>query len=202
MSKPISIVIYTNDDSTALSETLPMLMSQQYDAGFEVIVVRETREGHMKDLLEPFLEQHKNLHSTYLPDKPLYVTDEEVEILLGVKAAQYENIIIVHPAFMPSNNQWLSEASAIIENEETGLSTERPILMATAHLDGKGFFFKRKHKKQLKKYLKPWCKSKDIRRKSLVVNKEDRCMFSIAFIRQQYLDDMPLRDVIYTHCYV
>lgn len=202
MSKPVSIVIFTNDDSTALNETMPMLLSQQYDAAFEVIVVRETRQGNMKDLLEPFLNKYNNLHTTYLPDTPQYVTNEEVEILLGVKAAQYDDIIIVAPSFMPSNNQWLQEAATIIQNEDSGLTAERPILLGKAHLEDKGFFFKRKHSKKVAKLLKPWCKSKGIRRKTLNVSKEDNCMFSIAFIRQQYLDDMNLRDIIYTHSYI
>jgi len=199
MSKPISIVIITNDDSITLRNSLPEIFAQQYDAAFEVIVVRETRTGEMKDLLEPLLERYPNLHTTYLPDKPQYVTNEEVEILLGVKAAQYEDIIIIPPSFMPTNDNWLSESSIIISDSETGIAETRPILLATAHYDNAGFFRKRRNKKAVAKLLKPWCKSNSIRRKSLQVSKEDRGMFTIAFSRQAYLDDIRLRDIIYKH---
>lgn len=202
MSKPISIVIITNDDSTALRNLIPELFAQQYDAAFEVIVVRETRTGEMKDLLEPMLERYPNLHTTYLPDKPQYVTDEAVEILLGVKAAQYEDIINISPSFMPTNDNWLAESATIISDSESGLSSERPILLAGAHYEKLGFFRRRSHKKSVKKLLKPWCKKNKIRRKSLYVSKEDRCMFTIAFMRQAYLDDMKLRDVIFAQTYI
>lgn len=199
MSKPISIVIITNEYSTTLRETLPEIFSQQYDAEFEVIVVREARQGTIKDILEPMLERYKNLHSTYLPDRPQYVTNEEVEILLGVKAAHYDDIIMLSPTFMPSNDNWLKEASVIISDNETGLSDERPMLLGNEHFSNLGFFRRRSHNKRAKKALKPWCKENDISRKSLNLSKEDRCMFSIAFKRQSYLDDMKFRNIIYRY---
>lgn len=70
MSKNISIIIITNDNDIVLRDTLPTVLCQQYDARFEVIVVRETKKGDIKDILEPFYQQYENLHSTYLPDQP------------------------------------------------------------------------------------------------------------------------------------
>lgn len=202
MSKPISIVIISNDDSIALRDTLPELFAQQYDAAFEVIVVRETRQGEIKDLLEPLFDRYSNLHSTYLPDKPKYVTNEEIEILLGVKAAQYDDIIIISPKFMPTNDNWLKEAADIIADESTGLSAQRPMLMGDEHYCHLGFFRRHEHKKRTKKIMKPWAKTNGISRKSLRLSKDDRNMFSIAFLRQAYLDDMTLRNIIYSHAIV
>lgn len=193
--KNISIIIVTNDGSTVLRDTLPEIMSQQYDAAFEVIVVRETLKGDMKDILEPFLEQYPNLYTTYLPDKPLYVTNGEVEILLGVKAAKYDDIIIIHPGFMPSSDQWLKDVSTLIEINE-----EYPVLFGDAHYCDSGFFSRRRHNKGVKKLLKPWCKQKGLRRKDLMLSKNDRHDISIKFRRNDYLTDLPLRDIIATHC--
>lgn len=194
--KNISIVIITNDDSTELRNTLPELMQQQFDADFEVIVVRETRTGEMKDLLEPFLERHSNLHTTYLPDKPQYVTNNEVEILLGVKAAKNEDIVIVHPGFMPNTDEWLKDIGNLLD-----INQEYPILIGDTHYyDRLGFFARRRHAKRVNKVLKPWCKAKGLRRKDLMLGKNDRHDLAISFRRQDYLDDLQLRGVIATHC--
>lgn len=195
MSKDISIIIITNDGSTILRNTLPEIMAQQYDAAFEVIVVRESLKGDMKDILEPFLNQYPNLYTTYLPDKPLYVTNNEVEILLGVKAAKHDDIIIVHPGFMPENDQWLKDVSSLLEINE-----EFPVLFGDAHYCEKGFFARRSHKKKVAKLLRPWCKSKNIKRKDLMLSKGDRHDLAISFHRKDYLADLPLRDVIAAHC--
>lgn len=172
-------------------------MNQQYDAAFEVIVVRETARGEMRDVLEPFLAQYKNLYTTFLPDKPLYVTDEEIRILLGVKAAKYDDIIIVHPGFMPKNDSWLKEVSQLLEINE-----EYPILLGNAHYCEQGYFTRRKHNKHLKKVLKPWCKSKGLKRKDLMLGKGDRQDLAISFHRHDYMSDLLLRNVIATHCNV
>lgn len=193
--KNISIIIITNDGSTVLRNTLPEIMAQQYDAAFEVIVVRETMKGDMKDILEPFLEQYTNLYTTYLPDKPLYVTNYEVEILLGVKAAKYDDIVIIHPGFMPQNDQWLKGVSSLLEINE-----QYPILFGNAHYSDHGFFERRRHNKKVKLSLKSWCKSKGLKRKDLMLSKGDRGDVAITFHRSHYLADLPLRDIIALHC--
>lgn len=193
--KNISIIIITNDGSTVLRQTLPEIMAQQYDAAFEVIVVRETLKGDMKDILEPFLEQHKNLYTTYLPDKPQYVTNYEVELLLGVKAAKHDDIVIVHPGFMPENDQWLKGISSLLEMNE-----DYPILFGNAHYCERGFFERRRHNKRVKALLKPWCKQKGHKRKDLMLCKGDSQDMAIYFHRKDYLADLPLRDIIATHC--
>lgn len=194
VSKNISIIIIANDSDTVLHTTIPEIMAQQHDASFEVIVVRETPKGELIDILEPFLRQHDNLYSTFLPDKPIYATDEEISILLGVKAAKNDDIVIIHPAFMPANDNWLKDVSSLLDINE-----EFPVLFGNAHYANKGFFTKRKHKKHVKKILKPWCKSKGLKYKDMFLSKGDRQDVAITFHRKDYLSDFTLRNIIATH---
>jgi len=195
MSKPISIIIITNDESTILRQNLPELLIQQYDAPYEVIVVRETRRGDMKDLLEPFMAEYSHLRTTYLPDRPQYVSTEEIEILLGVKAAQHSDILIVPPQFVPYSDQWLQNVSETLDAE--GLSPEKPLLLGNATISDLGFFKRRRHKKCVKTVLKRWAKTHDTKAKTFYMEKDTRELLTIAFLRENYIDDMPLRDVIY-----
>ena len=57
MDRPLSIIILSNDDSVSLRNTLPALLSQDYGPGYEVIVVRETRRGDVRDMLKPLMEE-------------------------------------------------------------------------------------------------------------------------------------------------
>ena len=50
MSNTVSIVIITSDNNFILEETLPHILEQEYEAQYEVIVARETRQGEIKDL--------------------------------------------------------------------------------------------------------------------------------------------------------
>ena len=202
--KNISIIIITDDDNLVLRDNLPGMLRQDYNSQYEIVVVRNTRRGEMTDLLEPFMQQHKNLHSTFLPDKPQYITDEEVEILLGAKAAQYDNIIVVPPDFNTGDDKWLerlAEDMDITNGEQHCLLNDaRPILFGDAHLHGRfGFFKRRRHLKTVKKALKKWCKEKDISRKELFAGKNTRHNLAIAFRKQDYMNDMTLRHIIQTH---
>lgn len=194
--KDISIIITTNDDNIMLRETLPEIMSQQYDAAFEVVVVRETRQGNVKDILEPLLSQYSNLRTTYLPDKPLYVTDNEIEILLGVKASHYDDIIIIDSSFMPTSDDWLKDVASLLD-----LNEEYPLLIGNAHYRQRlGFFSRRSHKRRIAKLLKPWCREHALRAKDLFLSNADALLFSIAFRRKDYLGDLSLRHIISSHC--
>lgn len=195
MDKPLSIIILTNDDSMSLRETLPALLSQDYSPGYEVIVVRETRRGDVRDMLKPLMEEHKNLRSTYLPDKPKYVSDDEIKILLGVKAASNDDILMIPPDYMPQSGDWLKNVADCTESTD-----EAPIHLGDAHIVGKtGFFQRRRHSKTVKSILKPWCKANGIRRNGLFLGKNIRHDVSISFNRKGYLDDMRLRAIISSH---
>lgn len=194
VSKNISIIIIANDSDTILRTTLPEILAQQHDATFEVIVVRETPKGELIDIIEPFLRQHDNLYTTFLPDKPIYATDEEISILLGVKAAKNDDIVIIHPAFMPADDNWLKDVSSLLDINE-----EFPVLFGNAHYCDKGFFVRRKHKKHVKKILKQWCKSKGLKCKDMFLSKGDRQDLAISFHRKDYLSDFTLRNIIATH---
>ncbi|MCM1079202.1 MAG: hypothetical protein NC344_06730 [Bacteroidales bacterium] len=200
MSKNISVVIITNDHDIVLRETLPAVLSQQYDAEFEVIVVRETRKGGIKDILEQFYPQYRNLHSTYLPDQPQYVTNEEIEILLGVKAARYENVIVIPPSFSPGSGEWLQQTGILLETEP--LTSGRPVLLGDIHTRGLGFLKRFQHRRNVKKSLKKWCKANGAKPKTLYPDKESAGLFSIAFLNHSYIEDMPLRNIIYKQLYI
>lgn len=197
MSKNISIIIITNDNDIVLRETLPMVLSQQYDAGFEVVVVRETMKGDIKDILEPFYAEYKNLRSTYLPDRPQYVTGEEIEILLGVKAAEYDHVIIIPPSFAPDSEKWLERVGDFLESNP--LSENRPLILGDTHIKHLGFLKRHKHKKTVRKLLRSWCKTNGVKRETLYLDKENAGLFPITFLHRSYIDDMSLRNIIYRH---
>lgn len=204
MSQKISIIIITDDDHVILRDTLPVLLNQQYEQGYEVVVVRCTRRGEMTDILEPFLREYNHLKTTFLPDRPQYITDEEVEILLGVKAADNDTIIVVPPDFKPQDDQWLSQMVNYLTDtscdSNVPLSDLRPIVFDDAHYFSRlGFLARHRHKKNVKKLLKPWCRERQIKRKQLNIDKTWRHNIAIAFRQADYMDDMVLRGVIQRH---
>lgn len=194
MGKPISIVILANCTAETIQRMLPEIMQQQYEAGYEVIVVRESMKGNVTDLLEDMMTQYKNLRTTFLPDKPQYVTDYEVEIMLGVKAARYDMVVMVSPWFLPPSDNWINDVSDILETTDVPLHISTP-----PYPDGTSFFSRRAHMRRLKKILSVWRKEHGYSLSDIQIEKSKRHLFSIAFSKHQYLDEPLLRKVIVRH---
>lgn len=202
MDTNISIIITTTDKDCILRETLPEILSQKYDGEYEVIVVRETRQGEVKDILKPLQNQFPHLRTTFLPDKPQYVTDSDIEVLLAVKASRYEHIVMIPPSMMPSSELWLQETVEKITSEDSKprLSETVPLLLGNAHYHKTFGILKRyRHKKKVRKVMKPWCREKDLNTKALFMRGTLSHSITMAFLRKEYIADIDLREIIHQH---
>lgn len=95
-----SIIVLADSSVGMLEELLQELLTEHSDDTTEIIVVRESKRGETEDLvtrLQSNLPEGK-VRSTYVPDKPQYISFRDVSILLGVKAAQSDNLCIISPA--------------------------------------------------------------------------------------------------------
>ena len=104
---PVSIVIAEHDCSYYLERTLPRYLSQDYSAGFQVIVVIDQGDTKSEDYLKLMSEQHPHLYYTKLPDSSRYVSRKKLGLTLGMRAAKNEWILIADITCRPSNNDWL-----------------------------------------------------------------------------------------------
>ena len=202
MDRNISIIITTTDKDSILRDSLPQILSQEYDAEYEVIVVRETRIGMVKDILEPLKINHPNLKTTFLSDKPQYVSDDDIEVLLAVKASKYENIILIPPSVIPDSEKWLQNlANSLFSTEDTcGLATPSAVLFGDAHYRKQLGLLKRfRHKKKVQKVLKEWCDENAISKKTLFAPSPEKHSFSIAFHHSEYIENFLLRKIISNH---
>lgn len=194
MQRPISIVILANCNADVLERMLLEMLVQQYEPGYEVIVVRESKKGSVTDLMEALMLQYSNLRTTFLPAQPQYVTDYEVEIMLGVKAAKNDDIIMVGFDFMPPSDTWLSTVAEAIGDGDTPLRIAMP-----PYPDGTSFFHRYSHRRKVNKVMRKWRKTVGLSKSDIVVPKAQRHLFAIAYNKKAYIDDPLLRNLIYVH---
>ena len=62
-----SIIMTVCDDARLIEENLPLFLEQDYEAGFEVIVVDESSTDNTADVLKLLKTEHSNLYTTFLP---------------------------------------------------------------------------------------------------------------------------------------
>jgi len=105
----ISIVMAAHDHERELEQHLPILMEQDYPAGFEVIVVVSKGEDNTDDVLKYFSAKYKHLYTTFIPDSSRYMSRKKLAITLGVKAAKNEWIMMTEAHSIPASKNWLRE---------------------------------------------------------------------------------------------
>ena len=77
-----------------VEEILPTFLEQEYEPGYEVIVVDESSTDETPDVLKLLKSRYQHLYTTFLPKPNRQVVRRKQAFNIGVKAAKNEWIII------------------------------------------------------------------------------------------------------------
>lgn len=108
---PLSIILTVHDQGYELERNLPLLLSQKYDADFEVIVVDESSTDNTDDVLTLLKNKYSNLYTTFIPDSCHYLSRRKLALTIGIKAAKNEWLILTDADCHPNSDKWLETIS-------------------------------------------------------------------------------------------
>ena len=103
----ISVVIATHNQADALRRNLPRILEQEYER-FEVIVVNDASTDDTEDILKTLELKYANLHHTFTPSGARHISHKRLSLTIGIKAAQYEWLLLTEPDSHPCSPHWLS----------------------------------------------------------------------------------------------
>ena len=103
----LSVLLTVQDNARELEQHLPAMLTQDYPAGFEVIVVVGKGEDDTDDVLKKLSATYPNLYTTFIPDSSRYMSRKKLAVTLGVKAARHEWILMTEASCQPASDQWL-----------------------------------------------------------------------------------------------
>jgi len=109
---PVTVLLVSNGDPVALDEHLPIYLTQDYPAGYQVVVVTEKADLESENVLKRYLNDEAKLYHTFVPDTSRYMSKNKLAITLGVKASQNEWIILTDPRCKPAGSHWLEAMSS------------------------------------------------------------------------------------------
>lgn len=105
--RPVSVIVVADNNAEDLRDNLDSLLSQDYEPGYEVIVVVDKDEDGTGDFLKAY-GKRPNLYTTFVPDSSRYMSRRKLAITLGVKAAKNELILLTDATCRPVSDKWIS----------------------------------------------------------------------------------------------
>lgn len=111
-----SVVMTVYDNALELEEHLPAFLTQDYQEGYEVIVVDESSTDNTDDILKLQMQNDPKLYKTFLPKPNINVTRKKLALTIGVKAAKNEWVILSDIQSYPTSETWLKEIAESIDS--------------------------------------------------------------------------------------
>lgn len=101
-----SVIVYAHNDAEWLENFLPTMLHQDYP-DYEVIVVDDASTDTSRTLLSDMLTHYDNLHLTLTPDRTRGLSRKKLSLMLGIKAAQGEVVLVTNANCCVTSDQWL-----------------------------------------------------------------------------------------------
>lgn len=104
---PVSVVVCPNNDTRHLRQLLTDILSQDYDAPFEIVVVNDEGQSRADDIVREMQLVHRNLFITFLPDDTRSLSRRKLAVTLGVKAAHHDCLLLTTSNCTVPSPHWL-----------------------------------------------------------------------------------------------
>lgn len=117
----ISIIVISYNQGEILEKTLPHFLEQK-DIPFEVIVVDKNSDDETVDILERMEPGYANLRHIVLPVTAHSINKDHLAVMLGIRSATWDRVIITRPYCQPEYDMWLKDVA-------DGWTEDRSILL-------------------------------------------------------------------------
>lgn len=102
----VSVIVVVSNEYDYLEQQLPLIMAQDYPL-FEVIAVNDCGGGQMDMALAEVGMRYDNFRFTTLRTDRSFKHSRKIPLLVGIKAARYENLVFVATDASPVSDRWL-----------------------------------------------------------------------------------------------
>lgn len=116
-----SIIIYSQGEADRLESLLPVVLRQDYDGPFEVIVVNEGDSPDVRNVISALQMSNRNLYLTFTPDGARSLSRKKLGLTLGIKAARYPVVVQTTTDALINSDKWLTKILRHFNDPEVGI---------------------------------------------------------------------------------
>lgn len=105
---PVSVIVVGRNEEENFRQNLPGILLQDYPQ-FEVIAVNDQSIDGSEEVLEELEKQHAHMRLVRVPENDQFWHGKKYGLTLGIKAAQYEHLLLTDADCMPHSPEWIRE---------------------------------------------------------------------------------------------
>jgi len=113
---PISVIVYAHNQAEVLQHNLPVLLDSHYP-DFEVIVVDDGSTDDTESVLTQMDQRSEHFFHTTISERVQTVSRRKLAMLLGVKAAHNDIVLMTQAQCVPTSYDWLTSMGRLFTPE-------------------------------------------------------------------------------------
>jgi biofilm PGA synthesis N-glycosyltransferase PgaC len=113
----ISVIICAKNEEKNLECFLPKILEQDHP-NFEVVVVNDSSSDQTEDVLIRLSARYKQLRYTSIPASDNHMRGKKLALTIGLKSAQFDQVVLTDADCYPASNQWLKRMAAHLSDEK------------------------------------------------------------------------------------
>lgn len=116
-NEPVSVIICARNEDENLTEFLPKVLTQDYPE-FEVIVVNDCSIDNTETVIDEFAKIFPNLKKANIKEDNYYKHSKKIALLVGIKGAKYNRMLLTDADCYPTSDQWLKEMAGCFTDKK------------------------------------------------------------------------------------
>ncbi|WP_158010998.1 glycosyltransferase [Hymenobacter lapidarius] len=107
-AEPVSVIVCARNELDNLRRLLPLLLQQDYPAGFEIILIDDRSEDDTYLYAQQLAQYyHDRVRLVSVARTPRGFAPKKYALTLGIKTARYPRLLFTDADCIPATNQWL-----------------------------------------------------------------------------------------------
>ncbi|WP_188558822.1 glycosyltransferase [Hymenobacter glacieicola] len=105
--EPVSVLVCARNELENLRRLLPLLLQQDYPAGFELLLIDDRSEDDTFLFVQQLTQYYPHVRLVTVNKTPDGLAPKKYALTLGIKVARHERMLFIDADCIPATNQWL-----------------------------------------------------------------------------------------------
>ncbi|MDU0370432.1 glycosyltransferase [Hymenobacter endophyticus] len=105
--EPVSVLVCAHNELENLRRLLPLLLQQDYPAGFELVVIDDRSSDYTFLYVQQLTQYYPHVRLVTVTSTPDGLAPKKYALTLGIKTSRHPRLLFTDADCIPATNQWL-----------------------------------------------------------------------------------------------